>query len=232
MREIAVKDTGSVRLITLNRPQRLNAYTPDMGEELVEALRGAAADTALSAVVITGAGEAFCAGADRGFLRGETSRSGKRLGEEAFIASFTEELRDLPLLTIAAFTGAAVGIGVTAMLAMDIRLASTEARFVLNFAELGIVPGLGCSFLLPRLVGDGMARQLLLSERRFDGARAAELGLVNEVLAADALVPRALSLAEAAAGCAPGMIAAIKSRLNRASGTDLAGALACERGAP
>jgi enoyl-CoA hydratase len=71
-----------------------------------------------------------------------------------------------------------------------------------------------------------------LSERRFDGARAAELGLVNEVLAADALVPRALSLAEAAAGCAPGMIAAIKSRLNRASGTDLAGALACERGAP
>lgn len=232
MREIAVKDTGSVRLITLNRPQRLNAYTPDMGEELVEALRGAAADTALSAVVITGAGEAFCAGADKDFLRGETSRSGKRLGEEAFIASFTEELRDLPLLTIAAFNGAAVGIGVTAMLAMDIRLASTEARFVLNFAELGIAPGLGCSFLLPRLVGDGMARQLLLSERRFDGARAAELGLVNEVLAADALVPRALSLAEAAAGCAPGMIAAIKSRLNRASGTDLAGALACERGAP
>ena len=93
-----------------------------------------------------------CAGAELDFLRGKKSRTGKALGEEEFIASFTSEFAELPMLTIAAINGVAAGIGITGMLAADVRIAAQDAELVLNFAELGILPGLGSTWYLPRLM--------------------------------------------------------------------------------
>jgi enoyl-CoA hydratase/carnithine racemase len=227
--EITVSRQEGVVLITLDRPQRLNAYTPDMGEELVQAIRDAAAAADNRALVITGRGEAFCAGADRDYLAGKLSRSGRKLGEEAFISSFTEEFAALPLLTIAAINGAAAGIGVTGMLAADIRIAAREAPLVLNFAELGIMPGMGSTWFLPRLVGEAKAKELLLCERRVDGATAERLGLVNRAVPADEVLSTALAMARAAAECRPGMISAIKRGLAAGGDSGLAQALARER---
>jgi len=227
--EIEVTLQGNVCLITLDRPQQLNAYTPDMGEQLVHALRAAAVDDGISAAVITGKGKGFCAGADLEYLKGRTSRGGKRLGEEEFIAGFTEEFAALPLLTIAAINGAAAGIGITGMLAADIRLAATDAKLVLNFAELGIMPALGSTYFLPRLVGESTAKQLLLSQRRLCGGEAASLGLVNEALPAEQLLPRAMEIARGAQGCKPGMITAIKQGLALGARVGLGEALAGEK---
>lgn len=227
--EITVSREEGVVLITLDRPQRLNAYTPDMGEELVQAIREAAVSPDNHAVVITGAGAAFCAGADRDYLAGKLSRSGRKLGEEAFIGGFTEEFAALPLLSIAAINGAAAGIGITGMLAADIRIAAADAPLVLNFAELGIMPGMGATWFLPRLVGEAKAKELLLCERRIDGATAERLGLVNRAVPADEVLPAALAMARAAGACRSGMISAIKRGLAAGGDSSLAQALARER---
>ena len=228
-REIEIETEDGITVISLNRPEKLNAYTPDMGEELVHALRGAAAADGIHAAVITGKGRAFCAGADLDYLAGKTPARGKRLGEEAFIAGFTAEFASLPILTIAAINGAAAGIGITGMLAADIRVAAADAKLVLNFAELGIMPAMGATHFLPRLVGEARARELLLCERRLDGAAAARCGLVNRAVAAAEVLPTAMALARAARDCKPGTIDAIKRGLAAGSGSTLAEALALER---
>ena len=227
--EIELNIDNGVATIFLARPDKLNAYTPDMGEELVHAIREAAADEAVQALIITGKGAAFCAGADREFLAGKRSRSGKKLGEEEFITSFTEEFSTLPILTIAAFNGAAVGIGITAMLSADIRIAVEDAALVLNFAELGIMPGLGSTYFLPHLVGQARARELLMCERRLDGRSAERYGLINKAVPADQLMDAALELARSAGECKPGMIKVIKQGLTVGGSSTLAQALACEK---
>jgi 2-(1,2-epoxy-1,2-dihydrophenyl)acetyl-CoA isomerase len=227
-REIRCERDAAVVIIRLDRPQRLNAYTPDMGQELVHAYRAAAADESVRAVVLSGSGRAFCAGADRDCLAGKPGRCGLRLGEEEFIRSFAAEMAALPLLTLAAFNGVAAGIGVTATLAMDLRIAAEDAPLVLNFAELGIMPGLGCSYFLPRLVGDAQARELLLCTRRIDGAAAQRIGLVNRAVPASEVLALALQLAHAASGLRRDVIAAIKQGLARGATATLAEALAHE----
>lgn len=215
--------------LTLNRPERLNAYTPEMGEDLVAAFRAAASDDSVAAVILTGAGRAFCAGADRACLSGNTGVSGLRLGEEAFVQDFALELADHPKLTIAAFNGIAVGIGVTMSLSMDLRLAAADSHFKLNFAELGIMPGLGASFALPRLIGLGRAKKLLLCERELSAKQALELGLVEEVCPSEELLARADALASAAATCRPEVLAAIKRGLNSGAAANRADAMAAEQ---
>ncbi len=227
--DIRCEHRAGVVLITLDRPGRRNAYTPDMGEELVHALRAAATDEGVSAAVITGAGEGFCGGADLDYLGGKRSRNGLALGEEAFINSFTEEFAALPIVTIAAINGAAAGIGITGMLAADMRIVAEDARLVLNFAELGIVPAMGATWYLPRLVGDARARELLLLRREVNGAEAARMGLANLALPAGEVLDTALELAAAAAACKPGLVDAIKRGLQAGSASTLAEALALER---
>lgn len=215
--------------LTLNRPERLNAYTPEMGEDLVEAFRRSATDARVSAVIVTGAGRAFCAGADRECFGGPPGPSGLRLGEESFVRDFAAELAAHPKLVIMAINGAAVGIGMTMSLCADIRLAVNGARLKFNFAELGIVPGLGASFLLPRLMGQGRARKLLFCDRELSAEQALEDGLVEEVCTQEALLPRALALTDRAAQCRPEVLAAIKSCLNQAMQCDLETAIANEQ---
>jgi enoyl-CoA hydratase/carnithine racemase len=205
---------GSVVQLILNRPEQLNAYTPEMGEDLVAAFRATATDDSVAAVVVTGAGRAFCAGADRACLTGNVGPSGLRLGEEDFVKDFALELAEHPKLTMAAFNGVAVGIGVTMSLCLDLRLAAAGTRLKLNFAELGIVPGLGSSFVLPRLMGLGRAKKLLLCSRELSAEQALSEGLIEEISAPQDLIPRARALAAAAAECSPGVVAAIKRNLN------------------
>lgn len=215
--------------LTLDRPERLNAYTPEMGEDLVAAFRATAADDSVAAVIVTGAGEAFCAGADRACLAGEVGPSGLQLGQEAFVQDFALELADHPKLTIAAFNGVAVGIGVTMSLCLDLRLAVAGTRLKLNFAELGIVPGLGSSFVLPRLMGLGRAKRLLLCERQLSAEQALNEGLIEEVCAPEDLLGRAENLAAAAGTCRPEVVAAIKRSLNAGAASDREQAVAAEQ---
>ena len=227
--DIQYSTDDGVALITLCRPGNYNAYTPDVGEELVHALRAAATDESVYAAVITGHGKVFCAGAEREYLQGKLSRSGKALGEEEFIASFTEEFSALPILTVVAMNGSAAGIGITGMLAADIRIAAADAKLVLNFAELGIVPGLGSTYFLPRLVGDSVAKELLISRRRISGSTAAEIGLVSAALPPKEVLPRAMEVARGAADCKPRLIDLIKRGINAGSHSTLCEALAMER---
>jgi enoyl-CoA hydratase/carnithine racemase len=226
---LQIEQVGATRLIRLNRPERLNAYTPEMGEDLVAAFRGAAGDDMVRAIVVTGEGRAFCAGADRDWLAGARGPSGLALGEEAFVRDFALELAALPKLTIAAFNGAAAGVGITMSLNFDLRLAAAGTLFRLNFAELGILPGMGASHHLPRLIGVAAAKRLLLCERRLLAEPACALGLVDEVCAPDELLPRALACAELAAQCAPAMIAGIKELMNAGTDGSLADALRREQ---
>lgn len=222
---------GPVVQLTLNRPERLNAYTPEMGEDLVAAFRRSAGDDQVRAVILTGAGRVFCAGADRACFGGEPGPSGLHLGEEAFVREFAAELCALPKLVIVAFNGAAVGIGITLSLCADIRVAATGVRLKLNFAELGIVPGLGSSLLLPQLLGQGRARKLLFCDRELSAEEALEAGLVEEVCAPQELLPRAHALASQASVCPPDVVAAIKSCLNGAIHSQLDAAIAREQAA-
>ncbi|WP_240945854.1 enoyl-CoA hydratase/isomerase family protein [Pseudomaricurvus alkylphenolicus] len=211
-----------VAFIHLNRPDSLNAYTPDMGEELVHAFRRAAVDDSIQVVVLTGRGRAFCAGADRAFLQGERGEYGKRLGEEEFVRDFSMELANHPKLTIAAINGSAAGIGVTASLALDLRVVRSGSRLVLNFAELGLIPGMGATYFLPRLIGLSKAKDLLICQRKIDADRACDIGLVDYVT--DDVVGKAVELAQAATQCKPGTLTAIKTALlnNGACGLETA----------
>jgi enoyl-CoA hydratase/carnithine racemase len=161
--------------ITLNRPEALNAFTNDMLMELIDACDRADADDNISAIIVTGAGRGFCAGAD--LSRGaSTFDSGAREDREDRVnrdggGRLTLRLYELNKPIIAAINGAAVGVGVTMTLAMDIRLASTAAKFGFVFARRGIVPEACSSYFLPRAVGISKALEWCYSGRVFPGSR-------------------------------------------------------------
>lgn len=222
---LAITRLGPVELIELTSQDGMNCYTPEMGEDLVAALRGAAADDDVAAIVLTGSGRAFCAGAHRDVLTGALGPSGLRIGQEAFIASFPAEFAAIPKLTIAAFNGSAAGIGVTMSLLCDLRLAVPDARLRLNFAELGIMPGLGSTRTLSELVGPSAAKKLLMCSQTLTAAEAAALGLIDEVVPPDTLQDRALALGEAAAKASRPLAREIKAAINAARNGDLADAI-------
>lgn len=226
--DITVARHGPVALITLNRPARLNAYTPDMGDALVAAFRDSAADDDVGAIVVTGAGRAFCAGADRDLLTGARARNGLRIGEEFFIRGFAPELHAFAKPTLVAINGPAVGIGATMTLPFDIRLAAESAVLDFPFPRLGLMPGMGSSALLPRLVGEGRARQMMLAGGPVDARAAHACGLVAEVLPDAALLARALDLATRMAGFDRAAYHACKTALAAGAGRSVEQALAAE----
>lgn len=208
---------GAVALLTLNRPERRNAYTVAMGEALTEAFRRLADEDAVRAVVLTGAGKGFCAGVDLDALRaqreGGDAGPGPRLGEEAFLREMPSELARYPKPLLAAVNGAAVGVGVTMILPFDLRLAAEGAKLALPFLKLGILPGLGSTHLLPRIVGRGRALELVLSGRSVTAEEAAGMGLVNRVVPPERLVDETVALAEAMAEADPDVVSAAKEAL-------------------
>jgi len=205
--QILAERRGRVSLLTLNRPEKLNAWTPKMMVELTAAMRAAAADNSVGAIVVTGSGRAFCAGADVDSVfraNSEARDSGEPApqpaSDEPPPTNWVAFLRSLPKPTIAAVNGTAVGIGVTQVLPMDIRLASEDARFGMFFVRMGLVPELASSALLPQMVGQARALEWCMSGRMISAAEAKDGGLVSEVVARDTLVDRAIELGEQLSG--------------------------------
>lgn len=199
-------DQGPVRVLTLNRPQRLNALNEELKKALVAALEEAAARESVRVVVITGAGRAFSAGGDlERFAELYEAGDHERRLDFTHI-SFPRAFLEFPKPLIAAINGVAVGWGFTMPLMCDLRLASQRAEFSCGFVRVGLTPEFGSSALLPRMVGLGRAMELVLTARRFGAAEALEMGLVGEVVPPEELMPRALELAgELARLPAPGL---------------------------
>jgi enoyl-CoA hydratase/carnithine racemase len=182
--------------VTLHRPDRLNAVTSRMIQELIEAFDRADADDAVRAIVVTGSGRAFCAGADLGaggatFDRGATRPEDHRDGG----GQVALRIFDLKKPVIAAINGPAVGFGVTLTLPMDVRLASTAARLGFVFARRGVVPEACSTWFLPRLVGMSQAAEWVLTGRVFSAEEALAGRLVSRVVVPEALLPTARALA-------------------------------------
>jgi enoyl-CoA hydratase/carnithine racemase len=194
--DVAAED--GVLVATLNRPEKKNALTGAMYRALRDALRAASEDERVGAVLVTGAGGAFCAGNDIGDFLAENRAAGEgaRTGPGGeFIRALARF--DKPL--VAAVEGPAVGVGTTMCLHCDLVYAAPSARFAMPFVNLGLVPEAGSSLLAPRRFGLAVASELLLLGETIDGARAREIGLVNEVVAPEALKSHALAKAKALA---------------------------------
>jgi enoyl-CoA hydratase/carnithine racemase len=195
-----------IATITLNRPDKLNAFTAQMRDELIEAFDVTDADDAVRAVIITGAGRAFCAGADLSSggktfdyaKRADERREATRVGDVYRDGGGQVTLRMFRSLkpVIGAINGAAVGIGMTMQLPMDIRLASTGARFGFVFARRGITPEAASTWFLPRLVGMQTALEWCMSGRVFGADEALQRGLVRSVHAPEDLLAAARALAQ------------------------------------
>ena len=207
-----------IAIITLNRPDRLNAYTPAMGNEVVEAFRSARDDEDVRVILLTGAGRAFCAGVDLEVLaesnaQAEEKSEGPALGEEDFIRSFPLEMRDSSKPLIAAINGHAIGVGVTMTLPCDIRVAAEDAKIGLTFSRLGILPGLGSTHLLPHLVGMARAQELILTGRIVLGQEACDLGLVQYSVPREDVIRTAMNLARQMAEADPSVLALARKAL-------------------
>lgn len=192
--DIIYEKADRILTITLNRPAKLNAVLDRTLDELIDAIDRADEDDEVRAVIITGAGRGFCAGAELGgdrfnyaHIPMEEHRDGGGL--------LTLRIYDAKKPLIAAINGPAVGVGVTMTLPMDVRLASEAAKFGFVFARRGIVPEACSSWFLPRVVGIGKATEWTLSGRLLDAKEALASGLVSEVTAPDALLPRARQIA-------------------------------------
>jgi enoyl-CoA hydratase/carnithine racemase len=224
-----------VATITLNRPEKLNAFTGVMMAEMIQAFDQVDADDDVRCVIVTGAGRAFCAGADlsagaKTFDYDKRTDRPEKGGGEKTLTYEMEEARDgggrLTLRifeclkpVIAAVNGAAVGVGSTMQLPMDIRIASDSARFGFVFARRGIVPEAASSYFLPRVVGISQALEWCYSGRVFDAQEALKGGLVKEVVPGDQLLARANALArEIADNTAPVSVALTRQMLWRGLG--------------
>jgi len=224
--EILYSVDGPVATITLHRPDKMNAFTNRMLKEIIDAFDRTDADDSVRAVIVTGSGRAFCAGADLSgggetFAKGGSDVSAKsgvvRDGGGLVALRIFESKKPV----IGAINGAAVGVGVTMTLPMDIRLASTAAKFGFVFAKRGIVPEAASSWFLPRLVGISQAAEWCYTGRIVSADDALAGRLVRSVHAPDDLLPAARAIAEEiAAGTAPVSVALTRQMLWRMLGAD------------
>jgi enoyl-CoA hydratase/carnithine racemase len=211
--------------LTLSRPERLNAFTGDMMNEMIDAFDRADNDDSVRAIIVTGDGRAFCAGADLG-AGGDTFNSDARGNRATGIPRdggglLTLRIYELRKPIIAAVNGPAVGVGVTMTLPMDIRLASDNARFGFVFARRGIVPEACSSYFLPRVVGISRALEWCYSGRVFTAAEALEGGLVRAVYSKDELLPAARAIArEIADNTSPISVTLVRHMMWRMLGAD------------
>ncbi len=208
--------------LTLNRPDRMNAFTPQMGAELVRLFRTLDEDDAVRAIVVSGAGRAFCAGADLGggeqTFKGAAAQGPEEKPADAVDEVLPPEARarnirpwNIRKPIIAAINGHAVGVGLTLALQWDMRIVAEDAKLSFAFVQRGIVTELASTYILPRLVGIARASDLLLTGRTFLGREAAELGVANEALPSADVLPRAREIAHyIATRCAPASVALTK----------------------
>jgi enoyl-CoA hydratase/carnithine racemase len=222
--QIRTQAAGGVLTITLNRPDRLNAWTSTMGRELISAFDEADADDAVRAIIVTGAGRGFCAGAD---LAGGGSTFDYRERESTGPVprdgggQFTLRIFDSTKPVIAAINGPAVGVGATMTLPMDVRLAAEDARIGFVFARRGIVPEACSSWFLPRVVGISQAMEWVATGRVFSAQEGLQAGLIRSLHPAEELLDAARTLArEIADNAAPVSVALARRMMWRMLGAE------------
>ncbi len=227
-RLVLLERDGAVSTLVLNDPERRNAMSAAMGEAFAARIAELATEPP-RVVIVTGAGGAFAAGGDLAMIQDRADRAAasperarREVGDvmRSFYRLFLS-VRDLPCPTIAAVNGAAVGAGLCLALACDVRVASRTARLGLNFTALGLHPGMGATWTLPRLVGPARAAELLYSARLIGGEEAASIGLVNRAVPADEVMAVARELAAEFAATAPGANRAVKRALARSAWASL-----------
>jgi len=218
---------GGVATITLNRPPALNALTIPMKERLLEVIERVGADPAVRAVVLTGAGRAFCAGQD---LKERLEPGAPPLGEELILRynPIVRALRTIPQPVIAAVNGVAAGAGASLAFACDLRIAAEGASFVLAFGRIGLLPDSGATWTLPRLVGAARAAEIALLGDPVSAAEALRIGLVSRVVRGEELATQAAAMAARLAAGAPLAMALTKRALAAAFERDLDAALDAE----
>jgi 2-(1,2-epoxy-1,2-dihydrophenyl)acetyl-CoA isomerase len=206
---------GGIAILVMNRPERMNALNNDLATALNGSLSRIAGDDSVRAVVITGAGRAFCAGGDLGVIgKGREANNSKelepilRMGMGAVL-----KIRTMPQPVIAAVNGAAAGAGMNVALAADIRVSAEEAMFGQNFAKVGLFPDYGGTYFLPELVGPSKAAEMFYTGDMIDAQMALRLGLVNKVVPAAQLESEVKTLAQKIAGGPPLPIRAVKKVL-------------------
>jgi 2-(1,2-epoxy-1,2-dihydrophenyl)acetyl-CoA isomerase len=220
--DVLIDRDGPVGVITINRPARLNAVTPAAGDTLRSAFLELETDSRIRAVVLTGAGRGFCAGAD---ISGDVGNAREVLLEAWNPLVMT--MRSLQLPIIGAINGVAAGAGVSLALACDLRVAATSARFELSFAKIGLMPDAGLTWLLPRVVGLGRANELAFLGGRLSAAEARDWGLVNRLSEDGRALSDAVEMARRFAELSMS-VAAIKQAHRRALESDFAGQLTYE----
>ncbi|GAF86190.1 unnamed protein product, partial [marine sediment metagenome] len=199
--DIRVQKKDGIVLLTLNRPDKLNAVTWDSWREITQAVGSLGEDDEARVLVVTGSGRGFCSGTDLA-----AAAAAAAAGEKPAAGSRSERLRSrflataaivaCPKPTIAAVNGVAAGGGLSLCLACDVRIASQEARFSAIWSRRALVPDFGCSYLLPRIVGMSKALELMYTGEMIDAQEALAIGLVSQVVAAEELMPTAMALAE------------------------------------
>jgi 2-(1,2-epoxy-1,2-dihydrophenyl)acetyl-CoA isomerase len=227
---LLIEDSGGTRTLTLNRPESFNSLTVELKEQLVAALHAAAADDGVRAVVLTGAGRAFCAGQD---LREHVEEL--RSGSDNPLATVTKHynpivrmLTEMPKPVIAAVNGMAAGAGAALSYACDLRIASESSKFLMAFANVGLSADSGASWTLPRLIGYGRAMEMMLLAKPVGAEQALAMGMVTEVVPDGTLVDHARELAGRMAAGPTTAYGTIKRSLLAAAGAELAEALAVE----
>lgn len=221
---LRIEVLGGVATLTLDRPKALNALTIPLKRALLAALEGMAADRSVRAVVLTGAGRAFCAGQDLA-ERDDPAAPSLDVELRERYNPIVRTLRTMDQPVIAALNGVAAGAGASLAFACDIRIAAPQARFVLAFGRIGLLPDSGATWFLPRLLGAARAAELALSGDPVSAQDALRIGLVSRVVAADTLLAEARQMADALAATAPLALAATKHAMERAWSVDLASAL-------
>ncbi|MEO5918495.1 MAG: enoyl-CoA hydratase-related protein [Candidatus Limnocylindrales bacterium] len=225
--EVLTNVAAGVATITLNRPAALNALTIPMKEHLLGALETAAADLSVRAIVLTGAGRAFCAGQD---LRERLEPGAPPLDEELMLRynPIVRAIRNAPQPVIAAINGVAAGAGASFAFACDLRIAAETATFVLAFGRIGLIPDSGATWTLPRLVGAARAAEMALVGEAVSAEDALRIGLVSRVVSGDELAAAAAEIAERIAAGAPLAMTLTKRALAAAFDRDLDAALDAE----
>ncbi len=211
--------TDEVATVTLNRPTKLNAYTATMGREIVDAIRQADDDRAVRVILLTGAGRGFCAGADiSGFADNIKSREGGGGGNSerrGGMLEYPAMMRTLRKPSIAALNGIALGIGATMVLPCDIRIMADTAKVGFIFSRVGLMPELGSSYLLPRLIGASRAAEVMLTGRHYGAAECLQMGLVSAVVPADTVASKAREMAAEIALGSPRSLALTRRALQQ-----------------
>lgn len=225
---ILERPADGVALLTLNRPDRGNGVVPELAADLIHALNALDDDFSVRVLVITGAGKQFCAGADLVEFKRYLENDHARLQEPynaRVLFPVTQRLVSSRLPVIAAINGGATAGGLDLALACDIRIASTAAKLGETYIKLGLNPGNGGTYFLPRLVGSGIAAEMALTGDLFDAERALAVGLVNSIVEPDQLIGEAVALAARIAERPRLAIEATKQQLRQSWHMDLQGSM-------